>query len=142
MHTRVLSSVLPVALALLAFVAVARAGREMAAPPLGDGTTLLDHSHASGTQGTTACGTALSVQTCFQCGGSGKVHRSDIPHSQGCIFCSVCAGCTGKGTIPGDATRCPKCYGNGRFHDSPLPHSNGCIFCTACGTCSTRGWVR
>ena len=81
-------------------------------------------------------------KACYQCGGSGKVHRSNMSHSAGCIFCTTCAGCKGTGIIPSTATRCPKCSGQGRYHDSPMSHSAGCIFCTSCGTCKKKGWVQ
>ena len=29
------------------------------------------------------------VKSCFQCGGSGKVHRSPVPHSSSVAFCVV-----------------------------------------------------
>src|SRR5262249_17769528 len=79
---------------------------------------------------------------CFACGGTGKVHRSPMPHSAGCIFCQTCTGCSGKGVVPGNATRCPRRRGEGKYHDSPMPHSSpGCMFCTECSTCQSRGWL-
>jgi DnaJ-class molecular chaperone len=81
------------------------------------------------------------AKACFQCGGSGKVHRSSMPHSAGCIFCTTCVGCNGTGAIPNNASQCPKCHGQGRYHDSPMPHSPDCIFCTQCATCNRKGWL-
>lgn len=82
-----------------------------------------------------------TARACFQCNGSGKLHRSSMTHSAGCIFCSECAGCNGTGAIPGDSTRCPKCRGEGRYHDSSMSHSPDCIFCTDCDTCDCEGWI-
>ena len=85
---------------------------------------------------------APAHQACFQCGGDGKVHRSPMSHGPGCIFCTTCPGCAGKGVIPGAATRCPKCKGEGKHHDSPMSHNPaGCIFCSDCNTCQTKGWI-
>jgi DnaJ-class molecular chaperone len=81
------------------------------------------------------------AKACFQCGGSGKVHRSSMPHREGCIFCTTCVGCDGTGAIPDTASQCPKCHGQGRYHDSPMPHNPGCIFCTQCATCNGKGWI-
>ena len=79
---------------------------------------------------------APAARACFACGGSGKVHRSTMPHGPGCIFCQVCNGCGGTGAIPGHASVCPHCRGEGKYHDSPMPHSSpGCMFCTECATC-------
>ena len=81
-------------------------------------------------------------QSCIQCAGVGKVHRSSMPHSSGCIFCTTCPGCNGSGAIPGAACVCPKCQGAGKYHGSAMPHNdNGCIFCTDCETCQTKGWI-
>lgn len=81
------------------------------------------------------------AKACFQCGGSGKVHRSSMSHGPGCIFCTVCAGCDGSGAIPSHAGQCPKCRGEGRYHDSTMPHRPDCIFCTPCATCDRKGWL-
>ena len=81
------------------------------------------------------------AKACFQCGGSGKVHRSSMSHGPGCIFCKKCEGCDGTGAIPSNANACPKCRGEGRYHDSTMPHSPDCIFCTPCATCDRKGWL-
>jgi DnaJ-class molecular chaperone len=81
------------------------------------------------------------AKACYQCNGSGKVHRSSMPHDPGCIFCKPCWGCGASGIIPDNASECPKCQGSGRIHNSTMPHSPDCIFCISCSRCSGKGWV-
>jgi catechol 2,3-dioxygenase-like lactoylglutathione lyase family enzyme len=88
-----------------------------------------------------AAPTNAPPQACFKCGGSGKLHRTTMPHSQGCIFCTNCDGCHASGVITATAARCPHCNGEGRVHHSSMPHSVDCIFCKKCGTCHGKGHV-
>jgi catechol 2,3-dioxygenase-like lactoylglutathione lyase family enzyme len=78
-------------------------------------------------------------QPCFKCGGSGTLHRTSLPLSEGCIFCTNCDGCHTHGVIAAQAARCPHCNGEGRVHNSSMPHSIDCIFCKKCHTCHGKG---
>ncbi len=80
-------------------------------------------------------------QACFRCEGRGKMHDSPMPHRDGCIFCSTCAGCAGTGVVADDRDRCPRCKGAGKVHDSAMPHRPGCIFCSGCATCGGAGAI-
>lgn len=113
------------------------------------GTRLVSQSHFCHNCGKPVAGTPAPAPpappkpaACFMCHGSGKVHRSTMPHSAGCIFCTTCPSCSGSGVLPGNTTVCPKCQGEGRYHDSPMPHNPpACFFCKDCPTCHSKGWI-